>query len=57
MIYLDNQSVNIIEDGIRKGLRNREQQLHMTHFELKMSVTIKQEVKEIAGEVTTIGLP
>lgn len=57
MIYLDNQSVNVVGDGIRKGLRNREQQLHMTHFELKMSVTIKQEVKEIAGEATTIGLP
>lgn len=39
MISLDNQSVNVIGDGIRKGLRNRERKLHITHFELKISVT------------------
>lgn len=38
MIYLDNQSVNVIGDGIRKGLKNGEKKLHITQVQLKMSV-------------------
>lgn len=38
MIYLDNQSMNVIGDGIRKGLKNGEKKFHITQVQLKMSV-------------------
>lgn len=44
MVYLDNQSVTIIGDRIKKGLRGREQKVHINHFELKMSVTQSNKV-------------